>query len=211
MLAMDSRHEGDNLGAGLGHGDRCPHCGRPPVDIVTGLADRWTWEERAPISLRRALLRGCPVAVLVADVDGFKRINTDHGHPAGDVILRAIADVARCAVRPDDLVCRAGGNSDEILILLTSADATLATSVAGQMRAAVAELAVTVPTHTGARTVDQLSISVGYCVYDPLIAQVADEADDAPDLDQLVLAADAALLSVQAAGGGVWPVYWSAR
>lgn len=194
---------------GADHGDRCPHCGRPPVDIVTGLADRWTWTERAPINLRRALLRGCSVALLIADVDGFKRINSTHGHPAGDVVLRAIAGVVRGTVRAEDLVCRAGDNSDEILILLTSADTTLANSVAGQLRTAVAQLTVTVPTHTGTRTVDHLSISVGYCVYDPLVDQA--NSTDAPDLDQLVLAADHALLRVQAAGGGIWPMYWSAR
>jgi two-component system cell cycle response regulator len=187
--------------------DACPTCGRPPYDTVTGLDDRWTWAQQAPAELRRILGRGGAVAVLVVDVDHFKAINTRHGHPAGDRVLRAIGMAARHVVRADDLVCRAGGGSDEILMLLADAGTNTTATVAGELRAAVARLAVEASTRSGMRILHGLSVSVGYCVYDPMLLDPVDSGS-LPDLDQLVLAADDALLSAQAAGGGICPTYW---
>ena len=187
--------------------DACPTCGRPPCDTVTGLDDRWTWAQQAPARLQRILSRGGAAAVLVVDVDHFKAINTQYGHPAGDRVLRAIGAAARQATRVDDVVCRAGGGSDEILILLADAGVNTADTVAADLRTAVARLAVEAPTRNGMRILHGLSVSVGYCVYDPVLLDAVD-CGTVPDLDQLVLAADDALLSAQAAGGGIWPAYW---
>ena len=162
---------------------------------------------QAPAELRRFLGRGGGVAVLVVDFDHFKAINTRHGHPAGDQVLQAIGMAARHVARTDDLVCRAGGGSDEILMLLADAGANTAATVAGELRAAVARLVVEAPTRNGMRILHGLSVSVGYCVYDPMLLDLVG-CGSLPDLDQLVLAADDALLSAQAAGGGIWPTYW---
>jgi len=189
--------------------DACPTCGRPPCDTVTGLDDRWTWAQQAPTQLWRILSRGGAAAVLVVDVDHFKAINTQHGHPAGDRVLRAIGMTARQVTRADDVVCRAGGGSDEILILLADAGVNTAAAVAADLRAAVARLAVEAPTRNGMMVLRGLSVSVGYCVYDPMLLDPIDRGT-VPDLDQLVLAADDAMLSAQASGGGVWPEYWGA-
>jgi diguanylate cyclase (GGDEF)-like protein len=187
--------------------DACPACGRPPCDAVTGLDDRWTWARQAPTYLRHIVNRGGAAAVLVVDVDHFKAVNTEYGHPAGDRVLRAMGATARHVTRAGDLVCRAGGGADEILMLLADAGANTATKVASDLRAAVGRLAIEAPTRRGTRILDGLSVSVGYCVYDPALLDPVDRRA-VPDLDQLVLAADDALLSVQAAGGGVRPVYW---
>lgn len=187
--------------------DACPTCGRPPCDTVTGLDDRWTWAQQAPTCLQHILNHGGAAAVLVVDVDHFKAINTQYGHPAGDRVLRAIGATARRVTRVDDVVCRAGGGSDEILILLADAGVNRAATMAADLRTAVARAAVEAPTRNGMRMLHGLSVSVGYCVYDPMLLDPIDRGT-VPDLDQLVLAADDALLSAQAAGGGIWPVYW---
>lgn len=82
-------------------------------DPLTGLANRSVLRDR----LARAVpAPDDPVAVLYLDLDGFKEINDQHGHEAGDSVLRAIADRLSAAVREQDLVARLGG--DEFVLLL---------------------------------------------------------------------------------------------
>ncbi len=63
-----------------------------------------------------------PVAVLMLDIDDFKRVNDVHGHGVGDELLRLLADTLRSCVRPDDVVCRLGG--EEFGVIMTRARAT---------------------------------------------------------------------------------------
>jgi diguanylate cyclase (GGDEF)-like protein len=77
------------------------------------------------------------LGMLVADVDHFKRVNDEHGHPAGDAVLRDIAYAMRKALRAFDLVYRIGG--EEFVVLLPGADLERTIEVGERLRAAVAE------------------------------------------------------------------------
>jgi diguanylate cyclase (GGDEF)-like protein len=107
------------------------------VDTLTGLFNRHALERRAPELVEQAQLTGAPIAVIVGDVDHFKRINDEHGHAAGDDVLRAVAEVLNETVRSFDLVYRYGG--EEFVVLLPGTDVDDAVAVAERLRAAVAD------------------------------------------------------------------------
>lgn len=77
------------------------------------------------------------LSVVLIDVDHFKRVNDEHGHPTGDEVLRRIAGVLVASVRPADLVARLGG--EEFVVVLPDASASQAQDVAERMRSAVQE------------------------------------------------------------------------
>ena len=87
------------------------------TDPLTGLANRRALERTLASALARAAARGRVAAVLMLDLDGFKKINDSHGHAAGDAALREVARRLRRCVRERDLVARLGG--DEFVVLLT--------------------------------------------------------------------------------------------
>ncbi len=87
------------------------------TDPLTGLANRRALERTLASALARAAARGRTSAVLMLDLDGFKAINDQHGHAAGDAALREVARRLRRCVRERDLVARLGG--DEFVVLLT--------------------------------------------------------------------------------------------
>jgi diguanylate cyclase (GGDEF)-like protein/PAS domain S-box-containing protein len=89
---------------------------RATHDPLTGLANRALMEER----LAGVLAGTAPVAVIVCDLDGFKRVNDRLGHAAGDEVLRAVAGRLRGVCRSQDLVCRPAG--DEFVIVVTGAE-----------------------------------------------------------------------------------------
>jgi diguanylate cyclase (GGDEF)-like protein len=78
------------------------------------------------------------LGLLVADLDHFKQINDEHGHPAGDAVLRDVAYAMRKALRAFDLVYRVGG--EEFVVLLPGADLAHTVEVGERLREAVAEV-----------------------------------------------------------------------
>lgn len=84
-------------------------------DRLTGLPNRALLDFHLDQSLHRARRRGCGLAVLFCDLDGFKTVNDAKGHGAGDRLLIEISNRLREAVRPGDFVCRFGG--DEFVIV----------------------------------------------------------------------------------------------
>lgn len=87
-------------------------------DALTGLYNRAAFHERLGNSLEAAERGGSGVALLFIDLDGFKSINDEQGHRAGDEVLRIVAQRLSSAVREGDTVARLGG--DEFLVMLDS-------------------------------------------------------------------------------------------
>jgi diguanylate cyclase (GGDEF)-like protein/PAS domain S-box-containing protein len=106
-------------------------------DGLTALANRSLFRDRLDQALARAARTGDPLAVLVLDLDGFKRVNDTLGHDAGDRLLREVATRLMDSVRPSDTVARFGG--DEFAMLLEDADESLASEVARRSLARLAE------------------------------------------------------------------------
>jgi diguanylate cyclase (GGDEF)-like protein len=89
------------------------------TDHLTGLPNRRSGEERLAEDLARAKRGGAFLTVAVVDVDDFKTINDTHGHHAGDLCIRHVADVIRRSVREGDWLARWGG--DEFVMTLWEA------------------------------------------------------------------------------------------
>ncbi len=105
-------------------------------DSLTGLLNRHAMEAALETEVSRRDTQGRVLSMVLFDVDGFKRVNDTHGHPAGDALLRSLAGcVARCT-RSDDILGRWGG--DEFMLLLPGTEAGDAMVILERMRAAVA-------------------------------------------------------------------------
>ena len=101
------------------------------TDSLTGLFNHRSFHERLRNALQEASRTHKPVAVLMLDIDDFKRVNDVHGHGVGDELLSLLADTLRLCVRPDDVVCRLGG--EEFGVIMSSCDAVDATHVAERL------------------------------------------------------------------------------
>lgn len=94
------------------------------TDGLTGLSNRANWEETARHELERALRTQRPAALMMLDIDDFKRINDQYGHPTGDAVLRRVADTMRDNLRSIDTPARFGGDEfGAVLVELEPADA----------------------------------------------------------------------------------------
>jgi len=85
------------------------------TDPLTGAWNRHYFDRYLTAALRRASGAGQSLSLMVFDIDSFKRFNDEHGHPAGDTILRATVRLLRSVIRPTDRVCRIGG--DEFAVI----------------------------------------------------------------------------------------------
>lgn len=110
------------------------------TDELTGVSTRRRFLERLKEEVAAARVKGTDLALVVLDVDHFKAINDAHGHPAGDLVLRAIADTCRDTVRARDILGRLGGEEFAVLMPDTTADG--AAAVCERLRAAIAARAV---------------------------------------------------------------------
>ena len=111
-------------------------------DSLTGLPDRRSLESRLERAFADCLEDGSPMAVVMCDLDRFKRINDRIGHAAGDQALIEIARLMEDHRRETDLCCRYGG--EEFALVLERSDGQTALRVAERLRAAVAQLAFVV-------------------------------------------------------------------
>ncbi len=153
-------------------------------DPLTGLFNRRYLEETLQRELARAERHAQPTSVIVLDIDHFKRVNDDYGHDAGDIVLRAVAEVLRKAVRAEDIACRYGG--EEFVLLMPGAGADIARERAERVRAAVA-----------ASTLVHADQSLGALTISAGVASYPDHGDTA---ERLIKAADIALYKAKRSG-----------
>ena len=154
------------------------------VDAVTGLFNRRYLETRLEAEVERARRQGQDLALLLIDIDDFKRVNDTRGHLEGDRILREVADLLRAGVRIFDVCARYGG--EEFVIVMPAASSMIAQQVAERIRLRVER---NFSNDSPAVTV---SIGVGML-------------DGASTVDDLLDIADRALIAAKRAGKNlVW-------
>ncbi len=158
-------------------------------DGKTGLLTAGFWHEVAGRELERAHRVAQPLGVLMLDLDHFKAFNDQMGHLVGDQLLRAVADELRHETRPYDLVGRFGG--EEFVMLLPGVGADQVEKVADRIRQRISGISVAVGGPPGQpHVVGGMSVSIGAAV----------RPENGEEIDQLLLAADGALMAAKAAG-----------
>jgi diguanylate cyclase (GGDEF)-like protein/PAS domain S-box-containing protein len=160
-------------------------------DALTKLPNRALLQERMEDELKRAR-RGQGFSLLVLDLDGFKEVNDTFGHPAGDELLKAVADRLRACVREIDTVARLGG--DEFAIIQTE---TSETDNANRLAERICE-AIAAPFTLG-NDEAFVGTSIG----------VAKAPKDGLDPDELLKKADMALYEAKRDGRGRYRFYGS--
>ncbi len=111
---------------------------RAALDPLTGVCNRGTFDRALRQSLQRAGNVGSPLSLVLFDIDHFKSVNDNFGHPAGDAVLVAFSKAITDQVREDDVVGRYGG--EEFAVILPGAGEAVATSVAERVRIATSRL-----------------------------------------------------------------------
>lgn len=91
-------------------------------DALTGALNRKGLDEVLVREVARARKAGSPLSIALLDIDNFKVINDQHGHPVGDAALSHLADMARASIRTQDTLCRYGGEEFVILLPDTALD-----------------------------------------------------------------------------------------
>jgi diguanylate cyclase (GGDEF)-like protein len=109
-------------------------------DPLTGLANRRRFSLASAAEVDRAARHGSTVAMVMLDIDHFKRVNDTYGHPLGDQILVRVARALRAAVRSHDTVARLGG--EEFALLLPESDAERAMFVAERARDLISRISL---------------------------------------------------------------------
>jgi len=159
-------------------------------DALTGLPTRTLLHDRLQMALERSQRSTSVMALLMIDLDNFKRVNDLHGHSAGDELLVAVAKRLEHTVRKSDTVARMGG--DEFVVLLEDLK-----SPAHAERVAQKLIdALSVPVHAGGESLP-MSASIGLCVY----------PDGGHDSETLLKNADVAMYFAKSEGRSVYRVF----
>ncbi|WP_052316047.1 sensor domain-containing diguanylate cyclase [Desulfomonile tiedjei] len=153
-------------------------------DALTGLLNRAALFDSLEREIARCNREDKALAIIMADLDHFKKINDNHGHLAGDAVLKEVADRISDSVRPYDVVGRYGG--EEILIGLPACDESGAFSFAERIRSAIGSREIS--TNDGKIAV---TVSLGIAVF---------RRSAFANMDEVIRVADAALYDAKKAG-----------
>lgn len=152
------------------------------TDPLTGLANRRAFDQELKRRFAEWKRRGTPLSLLLVDIDHFKKVNDQYGHPSGDAVLRGVAHVLAATMRDMDVVARYGG--EEFAIVLPGTTVAGARPAAERVRTAVA---AHICETNGARL--QVTVSIGGA-----------EAVGADDPELLVKRTDECLYAAKSAG-----------
>ena len=154
------------------------------TDPLTGIRNRRCFMQAAALEFERATRHSRPMAVVLIDVDHFKRINDRYGHQVGDKALIDIAQACQATLRKTDLLARFGG--EEFIVLLPETGQREAVRLAERMRSAVAtDVQLPDRARTGVVTISLGAVALSRAT---------------PTLDLLIQAADQALYDAKRAG-----------
>lgn len=149
------------------------------TDVLTGLSNRRRMGEDLERVHARALRAGRPYGLVLFDIDHFKLYNDHYGHPAGDDVLREVADCLRRSTRAGEHMYRYGG--EELLLLLPDCTPDDAAKTANRVCQAVSDTAIS--HHARPDTPHVVTISGGVCCWTPgcglLAAELLRQADEA--------------------------------
>jgi diguanylate cyclase (GGDEF)-like protein len=150
------------------------------TDSLTGLLNHSVFYEQLLHALQESSRIHSPVAVLMLDIDDFKHVNDVHGHAVGDELLGFLAEVLRASVRPEDTICRLGG--EEFAIVMVGCAEESALKVAERIRRRLAE--------SDFPGVGRLAVSVGLAL----------GPEHAMNPRELAACAEAAMMTAKARG-----------
>ncbi len=150
------------------------------TDSLTGLYNHRYFHDRLRSELNRASRTHDSIAVLMLDIDDFKRVNDIHGHGVGDLVLVELVDLLQATVRASDVVCRLGG--EEFGVIMASCDAGDALGLARRIVDRLAE--------TEIGPAGKLSVSIG----------IAQGPEHAMNPRELVACAEIAMMTAKARG-----------
>lgn len=154
------------------------------IDSLTGVNNRANIMNIAGRELNRATRTGNPLGLVMTDVDKFKSINDNYGHPAGDAVLKQVAERINGSLREYDSMGRFGG--EEFLIIFTEIDPDQIKSAAERIRKTIADIPMKIP---GSEIT--VTMSFGTVAYLP---------GEPADKEALIARADAALYKAKEGG-----------
>jgi diguanylate cyclase (GGDEF)-like protein len=157
------------------------------TDALTSLYNHRTFHDRLREEVVRASMEHDTVALVMLDLDDFKKVNDVYGHGVGDQLLLQVADVLRASVRTDDVVCRVGG--EEFAVIMPSGDLRSSQGLAERLRGKLAAL--------GAEAAGPLTVSTGIAV----------GPEHAANPRELVACAEAAMMTAKSRGKGLILVF----
>jgi len=170
-LAIDNAH----IRARLEH--------QAETDALTGLYNHRAFHDRLRQALLQASAAHDTVALVMLDLDDFKKVNDVYGHGVGDQLLHQVADVLRASVRTTDVVCRVGG--EEFAVILPSGDLRSSTALAQRIGEQLGTLE--------AEAVGRLTVSTGIAV----------GPENAANPRELVACAEVAMMTAKTRGNGL--------
>jgi len=160
------------------------------LDAKTGLLNAVTWQREARAELIRAAHNAAPVSLAILDIDHFKQVNDAYGHLTGDNVLITLSGVFRRQLRVYDILGRFGG--EEFTILFPRTDVDDAVRIAERLRSTIADMTFASCGYQNMSEQVSITVSMGL--------STASSASAHTDLDELIIAADAALYRAKALG-----------